>query len=1162
MPVTIRMAAAGVVAPSEVAPSSTDTDHTLAELLADDTKWDPEAVLARVAAYPEEAAIADDKEELPVHKKRVLRDSRVLAGVLAAHPAGARVLNPSGDTPLHLAIRLSAPAESVALLLEAAPEAASVSTFLDKHLPVHKISAATPLEVVRLLIRAHPASACAVNSSGDTALHRAVANNAPVELVALLLEAAPEAAAVAGQGKCLPVHKITATTPLEVVRLLIRAHPAGARGVNSDGNTALHLAVENNAPVELVALVLEAAPEAAATVGGEATLLHVGKCLPVHNISAATPLEVVRLLIRAHPVGARAATSNGETALHLAVANNVSAEAVALLLDAAPEAAAIAGRGMCLPVHKISAGTPLEVVRLLIRAHPAGLAQTTAAKELPLHLVAECACPEVVRAVAAAFPAAVRVPFPRDTRSFIKRALAKVGTDMVAWVLNAHMAMLLPALIQRRGMIRGTSDGSANSRAEAQAQVQLRDEDGGAAAADVNAWIELVQHGRDAYVHVVEAFLDAHAPHVAALASATDSFGRKALDLATPGVKRALLARLHLLGRYSVSWPPEHASATSLVYRGLDLFDEGEAEAGGEGKGGDGTNGGAGAALPLSAHSKRALLTLLVHPRPVVLKFMRTRAEFERERDVRALLERADAAAAAAAATPVDAGGTRGSLAPARARAADAVVPLLRCHDAACDADFARQVAAQPYDTHPHLLVMAAGERSLAVIIDAERAAPRWQAECVRATREVAEALAALHDAGVVHGDVKARNVLRVSGGAYKLIDLDAAAPFSGYVGAKLSTAVAAPELLAARARARARSSTASDAVAAAAAAASSGDGGDGIEGHDPGLIPASPAVDMWGLGALLFHMLRGATLVHADAADNAVSPADEAAMAAWDDDARRTALAGIADAHARHLLAQLLAPDPARRPSAAAVLSHPFLTGRAAARLPGDAPEHDVFISYRVASEAALARELHARLSQAGLRVWLDAVCLVDGRRWLDGFCEGLARSRVCMPLLSVGGIGSWASLTPESPCDNVLLEHRLALELRARGLLDAIFPVFVGPPLPAAATGAEGGGGSGAAAASSGTDVVRGSLFEAMRSGAMAPPADVVVAAVEGTLRAQLDDVLGLGVPLRDAASAAAVWKEVCAFQGAQLSGEHVPAVDALVRRVAAAVASERAR
>ena len=969
--------------------------------------------------------------------------------------------------------------------------------------------------------------------------------------------------------------------------------------------------------------------------------------LPVHHPRVFTDPRVLAAVLAAYPAGASAATHLGATALHFAVMQNAPAESIAMLLGAAPEAAATADWNNQLPVHLIKHSTPLEVVRALIRAHPAGLAQADTGKRLPLHHVVEHHPGDVVRAVVEAYPAALRVRYAYQN-TLMERALADRDAGMVAWVLDAHMTQLLAAANERRGVRR-----SAGSRAAARApqvQLQLRDEDRGAAAADVDAWITLVQHGGDAYASVVEAFLDAHAPYVTALAGATDSHGRKAIDLATPGVKRALLARMYLMGRYAVSWPPEHASATSIVYRGLDLLGDdggdgasgadgadgaGEAKAGeGEAKAGEGeakvaereaadsgldlfddgsvgggrvnngldlfgesdggarggadsgldlfdegpagvirrdvaldlfdegggsARGGAGAAPPPpAAHSKRAAPVLLDHPRPVVLKFVRTRAEFERERDARALLQRADAAAAAAAA-PADAGG---SLPPTRARAVDAVIPLLRCHDAAHDAEFARQVAAQPYDTHPHLLVMAAGERSLAAVIDAERAAPRWQAECVRATREVTEALAALHGAGVVHGDVKARNVMRASGGAYKLIDLDAAAPVGSDMGAKLSTAVAAPELLAARAVARARASRGNNAAVTAAAAASGG-GGSGEDGEedveDEGLVPASPAVDMWGLGALLFHMLRGATLVHADAADNAVSPADEAAMAAWDDDARRTALAGIADAHARHLLAALLAPDPARRPSAAAVLSHPFLTGRAAARLPGDAPEHDVFISYRVASDAALARELHTRLSQAGLRVWLDVVCLVDGHRWLDGFCEGLAGSRVFVPLLSVGGIGSWAGLAPESPCDNVLLEHRLALELRARGLLDAVFPVFVGPPLPAATPG---GGGGGAAAAGGSTDIVRGSLFDALRSGVMAPPADVVVATVEATLHAQLDGTLGLGVPLRDAASAAAVWKEMCAFQGAMLSGEHAPSMDAVVRRVAAAVASERVR
>ena len=1043
----------------------------MAKLLANRPGWDPEAVLARVAAHPEEASIADADGELPVHQKRVYKNPRVLAAVLAAHPAGARAyINMPWlhDDDFRYRYRY----------------------FDDDALRASK-----------------------------TVLALAVASGAPAESIALLLEAAPETAAIADEDGYLPVHKISATTPLEVARLLIRAHPAGARALTRSSGTPLHLAVANGACTAAVALLLEAAPEVAAIAG-------CVMCLPLHMVTRGTPLEVVRLLIRAHPAGASALTSDGNTPLHHAVFEGVPADSIALLLEVAPEAAVTVNVKKWLPLHMITAATPLEVVRLLIRAHPAGLALADVDGELPLHGAVKKARLEVVSAVASAYPAAVRMRRGAMVCSFMERALDYEDSGMVAWVLNAHMALLLPALIQRRGTSRGDSDGSASG----QGQLQLRDWDEGAAAADVDAWIALVQNGRDAHVSVVEAFLNAHASHVAELAGATDSFGRKALDLSTPGVKRALQTRLYLMGRYSVSGPPEHASATSIVYRGLDILDEGATEV---------ATGGAGTSPPAAAaEGKRAAPALLADPRHVILKFVRRRPEFERERDARALLQRMDAAGTSST--------TGSSSSRVRTRAADCIVPLLRCHDVASDAEFARQVAAQPYDTHPHLLVLAAGERSLAAVIDAERAAPRWQSKCVRAKREVAEALAALHDAGVVHGDVKARNVLRVSDGTYKLIDLDAAAPVGGYVGAKLSTAVAAPELLAARASARARSGAAASAVIAAAVA--SGGGSDGVESHGPGLIPASPAVDMWGLGALLFHMLRGATLVHADAADNAVSPADEAAMAAWDDDARRTALAGIADAHARHLLAALLAPDPARRPSAAAVLNHPFLTGRAAARLPGDAPEYDVFISYHAASEAVLARELHARLSQAGLRVWLDAVCLVEGHRWLDGFCEGLARSRVCVSLLSMAGMGSWAGLTPESPCDNVLLEHRLALELRARGLLEAIFPVFVGPPLPVVVPVSTDGDG--------GTNVVRGSLFEALRSGAMAPPADVVVTAVEATLRTQLDGTLGLGVPLRDAASAAAVWAEVAAFPGAQLSGDHAPGMDALVQRIAATV------
>ena len=78
-----------------------------------------------------------------------------------------------------------------------------------------------------------------------------------------------------------------------------------------------------------------------------------------------------------------------------------------------------------------------------------------------------------------------------------------------------------------------------------------------------------------------------------------------------------------------------------------------------------------------------------------------------------------------------------------------------------------------------------------------------------------------------------------------------------------------------------------------------------------------------------------------------------------------------IKDSLARNLIAQMLTNDPARRPLMSQVLAHPFFTGRHTARLVGMAPEFDVFISYRVASDAHHAEQLFHLLSAHAIKVW-----------------------------------------------------------------------------------------------------------------------------------------------------------------------------------------------
>jgi hypothetical protein len=106
----------------------------------------------------------------------------------------------------------------------------------------------------------------------------------------------------------------------------------------------------------------------------------------------------------------------------------------------------------------------------------------------------------------------------------------------------------------------------------------------------------------------------------------------------------------------------------------------------------------------------------------------------------------------------------------------------------------------------------------------------------------------------------------------------------------------------------------------------------------------------------------------------------------------------------------------------------------------------HVCVISYRVKSEKETAKALYDYLTSHGVKVWLDQVCLVPGLPWEDGFCEGLMKSKIFLPLLSKDGLKAFESLLESSSCDNVLLEYRLALDLEKQCLIERIFPLMMG--------------------------------------------------------------------------------------------------------------------
>ena len=129
------------------------------------------------------------------------------------------------------------------------------------------------------------------------------------------------------------------------------------------------------------------------------------------------------------------------------------------------------------------------------------------------------------------------------------------------------------------------------------------------------------------------------------------------------------------------------------------------------------------------------------------------------------------------------------------------------------------------------------------------------------------------------------------------------------------------------------------------------------------------------------YNLCSGFPLFNTDDGDN-VQEDDLAAIFNFNP----SKLAKIKNTYARNLVSQLLNTDPKRRARMKQVLAHPFITGTQAPRMVGEEPEFDVFISYRVESDAAHAELLYNLLTKNGVKVWWDKMCLERGVSWEAG--------------------------------------------------------------------------------------------------------------------------------------------------------------------------------
>mmetsp|Transcript_8728 Transcript_8728/g.25158 ORF Transcript_8728/g.25158 Transcript_8728/m.25158 type:complete len:627 (-) Transcript_8728:126-2006(-) len=189
---------------------------------------------------------------------------------------------------------------------------------------------------------------------------------------------------------------------------------------------------------------------------------------------------------------------------------------------------------------------------------------------------------------------------------------------------------------------------------------------------------------------------------------------------------------------------------------------------------------------------------------------------------------------------------------------------------------------------------MPRADRSLCVAIAHERFAGSDWIRVRAIAADLLQALDHLHSRGVIHGDLKPQNAMRV-GETWQLIDLDVSCELGAPFGSKPpSSGCCPPEM------ARVLLDT----------------------GGDSGRLReyrAAVAYDLWSFGTVLYNLACAVSLWNTDVNDDVLQD-DLRLLAAWDKGAlnRKLALGGVDQKHSvlATLLAKLLDPDPAVRES------------------------------------------------------------------------------------------------------------------------------------------------------------------------------------------------------------------------------------------------------
>lgn len=291
-------------------------------------------------------------------------------------------------------------------------------------------------------------------------------------------------------------------------------------------------------------------------------------------------------------------------------------------------------------------------------------------------------------------------------------------------------------------------------------------------------------------------------------------------------------------------------------------------------------------------------------------------------------------------------------------------------------------------DEFPYILVLEAGECSLHSACATERIAGYEIDAITSIFRDIVLCVKEIHKAGVLHADLKPRNVLRLEIFGKKrwlLCDMDAATSVGQPVGEKTSSAYAPPEL----AKVKARGCS---------------------------VLSATFSFDIWSLGVLLFELCCGRTLFSQDISnDELIDTVDQTRLCVWhtiSDEELRPVLHQVEPTpdpalveSARDLIRWCLNGVASERPTIDMILDHPFLNPQAAT-MPGRPMRHYAFMSHCQADASSTVSSLFLLYKSLGLHNWLD---MRQSKLTLEGMRQGVHGSKQFLLVLTRHVLGSW---------------------------------------------------------------------------------------------------------------------------------------------------------